>query len=382
MRRPPARLPHAIKSFSLSRRSAVLGAIAAVGTHRALAADGIVDVLGRQVGLKVPARRILLGFNFEEFTAIAGAAGWDRVVGLDRYQWAVNRSASWGRYAAAIPRLAELADIGSTETGTFSVEAVLAQRPDLLVMHAIGYEGRLPQMQQVEQAGVPILVIDYNSQVLEKHVASTLAIGAATGNEDRAKTLADLYVAQTADIRRRVAGRPEPKAYVELGFGGPSAIGNTYSNSMWGRMLEVAGAQNIATGHIPSGYAPLSAEYVLTAAPSHIFIAGSSWTNAPNAVRTGYDVDIATTRRTLAPYASRPGWPTLPAVRDGELHAVEHGLSRSLWDWVGTQYLAKQLYPDAFTDVDPVESLQRYHERFLPVRFEGCWMARLTPRTA
>jgi iron complex transport system substrate-binding protein len=371
-----------IDSIRVPRRVAVLGAMAALGTRAAWSADGAVDALGRPVTLKRPADRIVLGFNYEEYAAVAGPAGWDRVVGLDRNQWAVNRAASWTRYVAAIPKLAGIADIGSVENGTFSVEAVFALKPDLLIMYAIGYLSRAQQMQQIEQAGIPILVIDYNSQILEKHVASTLAMGQATGNEDRARALADLYIAQTADIRRRVAGKPEPKVYVELGFGGASVIGNTYSNSMWGRMLGTAGAQNIADNHIAAAYAPLSAEYVLTAAPSHIFIAGSSWTNSPNAVRTGYDADLALTRRTLAPYAARPGWSTLPAIRDGELHAVEHGLSRSLWDWVGTQYLAKQLYPDAFADIDPEANLRQYHERFLPVKFEGCWMTRLTPRTA
>lgn len=36
------------------------------------------------------------------------------------------------------------------------------------------------------------------------------------------------------------------------------------------------------------------------------------------------------------------------------------------------------MHPTAFTDVDPVVSLRRYHEQFLPVAFEGTWMARLT----
>ena len=42
-------------------------------------------------------------------------------------------------------------------------------------------------------------------------------------------------------------------------------------------------------------------------------------------------------------------------------HAIETGLARSLWDWTGTQYIAKQLHPTAFSDIDPVESLRRYH---------------------
>ena len=101
--------------------------------------------------------------------------------------------------------------------------------------------------------------------------------------------------------------------------------------------------------------------------------------NQPNAVLTGYDVDVATTRARLAPYAQRQGWPELAAIRHGELHAIEHGLCRALFDYTATYYLAKQVFPDQFADIDPVAELRRYHEQFLPVAFEGCWMARLAP---
>jgi ABC-type Fe3+-hydroxamate transport system substrate-binding protein len=304
------------------------------------------------------------------------------VVGFDRHQWENNRRASWIRYQLAIPRLSTLADVGDTEKDTFSVERVLGLKPDLLITLAAGYASRAPLMEQIEQAGVPILVVDYNAQTLEKHVTSTLALGQATGSAERAHVLADLYALQLRDTQKRVEGRPRPKAYVELGYGGPKVFGNTYNNAMWGRMVEFAGGTNIASGRIPTGWAPMSPEYVLAAAPEHIFITASSWANAANAVRAGYDYDIETTRRTLAPYAGRPGWSALPAIRDNELHGIETGLSRSLWDWTGTQYIAKQLHPDVFSDVDPVESLHRYHEQFLPVKLEGCWMARVKPARA
>jgi ABC-type Fe3+-hydroxamate transport system substrate-binding protein len=269
--------------------------------------------------------------------------------------------------------------VGASENGSFSVERVLSLRPDLLVVLAYDYNAMTPMMTQIEQAGIPILVVDYNAQVLAKHVAGTLALGQATGNLDRAREVADLYTARVADIAQRVQGADRPKVYVELGQGGAQVVGNTYNNAMWGRMVELAGGTNIATGRIPTGFSPMSPEWVLAAAPEHVIITASSWAGSPNAVQAGYDVDIATTRRTLAPYAERAGWSGLPAIRNGELHAVETGLARSLWDWTATHYIAKQIHPALFSDVDPVSDLRRYHERFLPVAFEGTWMARLTP---
>ena len=231
---------------------------------------------------------------------------------------------------------------------------MLGLKPDLLITLAAGSTvSRAPLMAQVEQAGVPILVVDYNAQTLEKHVASTLALGKATGNEDRAHALAELY---TGAARRHPApggGQAQAKVYVELGYGGAGVIGNTYNNAMWGRMVEFAGGANIAAGRIPTGWAPMSPEYVLAAAPEHIFITASSWANAPNAVRAGYDYDIETTRRTSRLSAGQAGARCRQSVTTSCI-AIETGLSRSLWDWTGTQYIAKQLHPDAFADVDPV----------------------------
>jgi hypothetical protein len=84
-------------------------------------------------------------------------------------------------------------------------------------------------------------------------------------------------------------------------------------------------------------------------------------------------------RATLAPYAQRPGWADLKAIKNGELHALEHGLARTLFDFTAMQYIAKRLYPEAFRDVDPVRSLKQYHEKYLPVAFSGTWMVPLKP---
>jgi len=47
-------------------------------------------------------------------------------------------------------------------------------------------------MAQIEAAGIPVLVVDYNAQNVEKHVAGTLALGQATGKAARAEELAAL----------------------------------------------------------------------------------------------------------------------------------------------------------------------------------------------
>ena len=366
----------------IGRRAALLGLTGALATPiiaHAQESLRVTDVLGRVVTLKKPPERIVLGFYYEEFTAIAGPAGWDRVVGFGRDLWAGWRPAVFKRYSAVIPRLADMPDVGHTEDSSWSLEKVLALRPDLVVMAEWSFKVLGDKVAQLEALGIPVLVVDYNAQEPARHIASTLALGAATGNAARAQELADLYASRIADIQRRAASAgTKPKVYIELGQGGPDVVGNTYWKGMWGRIVDLIGADNIAAGKIPGAWGPLNPEYVLAANPDVVFIAGSSWVNRPLAVLTGFDTEIATTRSRLAPYTQRKGWSELTAIKAGELHAIEHGLCRALFDYTAMTYVAKQLYPKQFADVDPVAELRQYHEKYLPVKFEGTWMARLS----
>jgi ABC-type Fe3+-hydroxamate transport system substrate-binding protein len=252
-------------------------------------------------------------------------------------------------------------------------------RPDLLIVPSWYVNERGQLLAPLQAAGVPVVAVDYNSQDPERHVSSTLAIGAAIGMEERARRLATLYRDKITEITALAAkaGR-RPKVYIEIGMNGPDVFGNTYRNTMWGRMIDLIGAENIANSAIPSGFAPMAAEQVLAARPDFIFITGSSWANQPRAVRLGYDVDLAAARASLAQYLSRAGWSELPAVKSGNVFTIEHTLTRSLMDWISLQYIAKQLYPEFFANTDPEQALRDYHAEFLPVAYSGTWMARLS----
>jgi len=72
----------------LGRRAALaFGLAASLAARRTHAAPlSITDAIGRTIALKAPAERIVVCFNYEEFTAVAGPAGWDRVVGFSKGQ--------------------------------------------------------------------------------------------------------------------------------------------------------------------------------------------------------------------------------------------------------------------------------------------------------
>ncbi|MEM7669802.1 MAG: ABC transporter substrate-binding protein, partial [Pseudomonadota bacterium] len=261
--------------------------------------------------------------------------------------------------------------------GTFSLETAVAIKPDVAIFAAWQYSAMGEAAARLEAAGIPVVVLDYNAQTVERHVTSTRVLGQILGQEVRAQELADQYAAAHADVVARLEGITErPKVYVELARKGAGEIDNSYGDVMWGKLIETAGGTNIAKDQIAK-WGPLSPEFVLAENPGQVFLAGSGWLSRDQAVLMGPGIEPATPHERMRPYLDRPGWSGLDAVKSGEIHAIYHGGARTLYDFVFLQYIAKTLHPDQFKDVDPQANLDAFFAGFLPIRFTGTYMTRL-----
>lgn len=98
------------------------------------AAVEVTDAIGRKVKVQLPVKRVVLNFNFEEFTAVAGKENWSKVVGISRAPWEGWRPVIFKRYTQVIPNLQAMPDIGHSDDGTFSAEKVIALKPDVVFM--------------------------------------------------------------------------------------------------------------------------------------------------------------------------------------------------------------------------------------------------------
>lgn len=360
------------KTLALSAAALLLGTTAALSAT-------ITDILDRKVEVASPPQRILLGFNFEDFMAVGGPGVMDRVVAVSLPVWRDWRPAQYAAYVKAIPSIADKVDVGDTEAGTFSIEKAISARPDLVLLAAWQFKSLGETVKQFEAAGVPVVVIDYNAQTLEKHLRSTTILGEVLGQPERAQKLGDFYKASVEDTIARVkAARetesgPPKKVYVELAQKGPGEFGNSYGDTMWAGVIEMAGGANIAKGQV-GNWGPLRPEYVLSAAPDAIFLAGSEWLSKPQAVSVGFGADAGVVNERIAAYLKRPGWDALPAVKTSEVHAVYHGGTRTLSDFVYVRYMAKVLHPQAFEDVDPNAEIRAFYKAWLPIAADGVFI--------
>ena len=334
----------------------------------------IKDVLGLGLKVDVPAKRIMLGFYYTDYLAVGGEKALDNVVGFSKAVWTDWTPASWEVYSKALPKLKELADVGEVEVGTFSVEKVLALKPDLVVLADWQWQAIEDDLEPLAKAGIPVVVLDYNKEQLPLHLESTRILGEITGQPERAKEIANWYEGIIKDVHSRIekSGQPQPKIYLEFGNKGPSEYGNSFGNTMWGPLAEQAKGKNIAVGHVE--YAgPMNPEQVISDRPDVVVITGRETELKKNEQAQVMGINIAKDEalKRLNGYKKREGWAELPAIKEGRLHAIYQGASRTLADAASIQYIAKALYPDAFKDVDPLATYLDFHKKYLPVVPEG-----------
>lgn len=339
----------------------------------------LTDVLGREVKLDLPAKRIALGFYYTDFLAVGGVKALDNVVGFSKAVWTDWTPSSWEVYSKAVPKLTTLEDFGEAEVGTFSVEKVLSLKPDLLILAAWQWQILEFDLDPVIEAGIPIVVLDYNREKVELHAQSTRLLGQITGQEQRAEELVKWYEGIANDVSSRLAKAkpPKQKIYIEFGNKGPNEAGITYGKDMWGSLIDLAGGENIAAPFV-SQWSPINPEQILVSKPDVIMIAGRETELKKNkeAMVMGIHIDEKEAVKRLNAYKNRPGWSALPAIKDNRLYGLYMGASRNLADAAMIQYLAQVMYPELFKDLNPLQTYIDFHKKYLPIVPEGTFIIR------
>ncbi|MDG6894577.1 ABC transporter substrate-binding protein [Volucribacter amazonae] len=334
----------------------------------------ITDTANRQVTVDLPAKRVVLGFYYQDYMAIGGENALDNVVGFSKAVWSDWAPPSWQAFSQAIPKLNELADVGEVEVGTFSIEKVMSLNPDLLILADWQYQALGSDLDKIEKANIPIVVLDYNAQTVEKHLQSTEILGKLTGQEEKAKQLSKNYqqIVDTIQSRVKQANLPKPKVYAEFGNKGPSEHSITFGKSMWGAMIDLVGGENISASSVDY-YGSINPEQVLAAKPDVIIITGreTELKKNPEAMVLGWQIERQDAEKRLAQFAHRAGWTDLPAIKNQHLYGAYHANSRTLSDGASLQFMAKAIYPELFTDLNPEQTYLDFYRDNLPVIPQG-----------
>lgn len=253
--------------------------VASATASRASAQVAVADDAGNIVRLPAPARRIVsLNPVTTELLFALGAGA--RVVG---------RSV-WCDYPLAARRVPSVG-----EGFPPNVEAVMARRPDLVILYRTTLNDGAAR--QLAGLGVPVLQVRTDRLDDVPRVGRLLA--AVTGDHVAAESLAQAFDGALAAARSGAgsSGREKP-AVLLLAWGQPPvAMGH---GSFLGELVDLAGGRNIFDD-LKVSSAPVALEAIVVRDPDVVLVVGGL----------------------RASFLQRPEWQAVPAVREGRVIALD-----------------------------------------------------------
>jgi iron complex transport system substrate-binding protein len=374
----------------ISRRSLGLAAavlLLAAGVAPAAETQTVEDVAGRSVQVPVEAKRIILGEGRQIYllAALDTEAPFRRVVGWRDDLEKADRD-GYEIYRQKYPFIADLPRFGGAKEGTFDVEQALTLHPDLVVMNLESKlatdEGGL--IDKLAAVGIPVVFIDFRERPFENAEKSIRILGQVIGREQRAEEVIAFRRAEIEKVTARLASYagPRPQVMIDRAGGYSDECCMSFGDENFGRMVSVAGGDNIARDLIPGTFGTLNPEQIVASKPDVVVVTGSNWTLYETAgawVGVGPGADRDVSRARLQALMQRPAFTTIPAVQSGRVHAIWHQFYDSPYQFVAIQALAKWLHPELFADLDPDATFRTFHERFLPVEYRPGYWVSLTP---
>ncbi|MBN3342862.1 ABC transporter substrate-binding protein [Pectobacterium brasiliense] len=343
----------------------------------------IEDVSGRKVEIKSEVKRIILGEGRQIYllAAFDTEAPFQRVVGW-RDDLPKADYDGYMAYEKQYPEIKKLPTFGGAKDGTFNVEQALTLKPDLVLMNleskAATDEGKL--IEKLNSLGIPVVFIDFREKPFENAEKSIHIMGQLVGKPQRAEEIIKFRREQIELVTDRLKNYqgPRPKVMIDRAGGYDEECCMSFGDENFGRMVEVAGGDNIAKNIIPGTFGTLNPEQIISSRPDVVVVTGANWKNYNTAngwVGVGPGADQKEALQRLQKLMERSAFKTLPVATDGNAHAIWHQFYDSPYQFVAIQVLAKWMHPELFKDIDPDATFRTFHEKFLPLPYQpGYWV--------
>jgi len=344
----------------------------------------VTDVTGRQVEVKAPVSKVILGEGRQIYfvAALDSDDPFKRVVGW-RDDFEKADLDGYKDYLAKYPQIANLPKFGGSKEGTFDIEQAVALAPDVMIMNVEAKtatdDAKLTE--KLAKVGIPVVFVDFRDKPFENTEPSMRVIGKLFGKEARAEEFIAFRKEQIDRVTERLAkaNPARPLVMMERAAGYTDDCCMSFGNENFGKMVEIAGGTNLASEFIPGTFGVVNPEQVIAANPDHVIVTGSNWElYVPGGkwVGVGSGADQGKARGKLAELMKRPAYTGVKAVQNDQVHAIWHQFYNSPYQFVAIQQMAKWLHPELFQDLDPDQTMETLYERFLPVAYKpGYWVS-------
>ena len=373
-----------IAAAGIAVLAGALFALKRTGDAAAVAAEGtpaltkVTDLLGREVQVRVPVRRVILGEGRQLY--LVAALDTDdpikRVVGW-RKDLIQSDPDTWSAYLRKFPRIADIPTFGGFEDGTFDIEQAIALKPDVILMNIEARRATedARYTEKLGALGIPVVYVDFRHYPVENTEPTMRLVGKLFGKEERAEAFIAFRNAQIRRVTDVIAAHQpkRPDVFIERIGGYTEDCCLSFGNENFGKFVEMAGGHNVASGIIRGTFGQLNPEQVVAANPDQVVITSANWQAfVPNGhwIGVGPGADLTQAAQKLEYYTTRPAYAGVKANQNHAFRAIWHQFYNSPYDFVAIQQLAKWFHPTLFADLDPDATFRELHERFLPVDYK------------
>lgn len=321
----------------------------------------IIDAYGREVILKSPAKRVVYTHHsLTDSFKLIGA--WDQVVGRDANVHDEKMFPGLDEIPAVCP---------SMNSMDLNYEKIMELHPDVVILPKFDWYSGSDEIIKKLEPDIPVVFLDTLDQDPRIACDTIRKLGIITGNEARAEEFITFYsgVYNRIEVKTSLV-KPEDRPYVffkAIGKSSPSQI-TTYGRDMpWARsFFGAAGARNVA-GDLPIAYGEVDNEWLL-GQDIDVIIAKCWEERYPDIF--GYTVSdrkkaIEGAEKIRKEIMKTEVFANTDAVREGRVYLFHDSMDATQRNIIGIAYLAKWLYPDEFSDLDPEAIHQEYLNRFM-----------------
>ncbi|WP_312797445.1 ABC transporter substrate-binding protein [Tianweitania sp.] len=363
-----AQFARLIAAFALS----LLLAVFSTGMARAEPVT-VTDIMGRQVSLDAPAKRIILGAG--RHLPVLGLIHYDPASLLVGWRDDFRRDvATFEAWASKFPRLADLPVVGGPAGSGLDVETVVALEPDLVILSLYDAEAldSARSIEMLERLGIPVLVLDFFSQPLKNSRPSLRMLGQVLGTSEKAEAFIAFYDRHMKAIADGLAVAPfeRPSVFMHVHAGGTPCCASP-GHGIFNDMIELAGGRNLALDYIPGLYGDVSVEQLLVDDPQIYIATGGAYQAARGGLVLGPGIPEADARASFEGLLREGPLAQLTTIREGRAQALWQMFNDTPIHIVMIERLAKLFHPDRFPDLDPQATLDQINRDFLTVPMTG-----------
>lgn len=356
----------------MTRWLTCIGWVLAMIAAPAMAADyprTVVDLAGRRVTLKAAPQRIVMQDSndllllalLEREDPLARVAAWNNaMLGSD--------PSLWQQVVERWPSARAVKSVGFS-TGQLDIEGILRTRPDLII-------ARIDMRPAIENTvmysvlkrlGIPLLYVDTEADPLVNVPRSVELLGEALGQQERAAQYVADYRQRLTVLQQRTKKLPSRRVFVEVraGQAGNFECCHTQGKTGWGLMVEALGAVNIGTQYLRGRSGGVALETLIRSKPDVYLMTGTQRVrNGISAIPFGYAIDPALVAQQMRTLMQRTGFASVARDPQSCVAGIHHQFYNSVFNVIGLEHLAKAIWPEAFTDLDPDADYRQILARF------------------